>query len=65
MATRIYQEITNDRGAGRICFASDNFVEYIITSSYGRDLVDSFEERHERRPSGRWFHRNFRLERIK
>lgn len=56
-------EITNDHGIARVFSTSDSKTEYVITSSYGHDLVDEFTEKHGRRPSARWYQRNFRFKR--
>ena len=62
---RIYREKTHDNGYTRRGYASDNYAEYQLTSTYAHDLYSDFLKRYSRLPSARWYNRHFRFERIK
>lgn len=60
-----FHEITKDNGTARICLASDNSAEYILTSAIAKGMYDEFVSRYNRLPSSRWYNRHFGFQRVK
>lgn len=64
MKTRVYKELTNDKGIARNYHARDNWATYIITSASGHDEVELYKERYGKQPTANWFNRHFIFERV-
>ncbi len=64
MKTRIYKEVTDDRGYQSHCHASDNFATYILTSASAHDMYDEFVDKYGRVPSSQWYRKHFNFERV-
>lgn len=62
---RVYREKTADNGVMKICYASDNFAQYQLTSAMAKDAYTTYCDKYEREPSSAWYNRHFRFERIK
>lgn len=62
---RTYQEITDDKGYEKKCWASNNWAAYILTSARAHDMYHNYIERYSRNPTAQWFNRHFRFRRIR
>lgn len=62
---RVYKEVTCDHGYSKVCRASDNNADYIITSAQGHDLYNDYIDRYGRQPSSRWYNKHFYFDRKK
>ena len=64
MKRNFYKEVTSDNGNKWICYASDNYATYILTSSHAHDLYIKYRQRYERFPSAKWYNKHFNFERV-
>lgn len=60
----IYKEITTDNGYSKYVTASNNNAIYILTSSRGKDMYQSYLDKYDRLPSSKWYNRHFSFERV-
>lgn len=60
-----FKEVTRDHGYEKRVYASDNNAEYILTSAMAHDAYEDYVEKYNRKPSSRWYNKNFTFERIK
>lgn len=58
-----FTEITNDSTCRRVCLASNNNSEYVLSSAAAVDAYTAYVDKYQRVPSSRWYRRNFRFTR--